>query len=192
MRSTLQSKLIRALDILFSLTGILLALPIIIIIFVSAMLSGGAPLFYQQRVGREQRPFTLVKFRSMAVNTQSVGTHLVDSNAITPMGKFLRRSKLDELPQLFNVLLGDMSLVGPRPCLPNQLELIRQRALRGVFSAAPGITGVAQINGVDMSSPRKLAIYDSLMIRHLNVVNYLCLICATATGRGAGDRVKYG
>ena len=188
----MQSRLIRALDIVFSLTGILLALPIIIIIFVIGLLSGGAPLFYQQRVGREQRPFTLVKFRSMAVNTQSVGTHLVDSNAITPMGKFLRRSKLDELPQLFNVLLGDMSLVGPRPCLPNQLELIQQRAQRGVFAAKPGITGLAQINGVDMSRPRKLAIYDSLMIRRLNVVNDLCLILATATGRGAGDRVKYG
>jgi lipopolysaccharide/colanic/teichoic acid biosynthesis glycosyltransferase len=188
----MHSRLIRAFDILFSLLGILLASPLILIIFAIGMCSGGAPLFYQQRVGREQRPFTLVKFRSMATNTQSVGTHLVDTNAITPMGRFLRRSKLDELPQLFNVLLGDMSLVGPRPCLPNQLELIEQREMRGVFTVKPGITGLAQVNGVDMSSPRKLAIYDRLMIRNLNLGNYLCLIMATATGRGAGDRVKYG
>jgi O-antigen biosynthesis protein WbqP len=188
----MHSRFIRVFDILFSLLGILLALPLILIIFAIGMCSGGAPLFYQQRVGRAQRPFTLVKFRSMAADTRSVGTHLVDSSAITPLGRFLRRSKLDELPQLFNVLRGDMSLVGPRPCLPNQLELIRQRAMRGVFEVKPGITGLAQINGVDMSSPRKLAIYDSLMIRNLNLGNYLCLILATAGGRGAGDRVRYG
>jgi len=183
---------IRIFDILFSILGILLAAPLILVIFVIGLASGGKPLFYQQRVGRNQRPFTLVKFRSMATNTRSVGTHLVDSNAITPMGRFLRRSKLDELPQLFNVLLGDMSLVGPRPCLPNQHELIDERESRGVFDAAPGITGLAQVNGVDMSNPRKLAIYDSLMIRNMSLGKYLCLILATATGRGGGDRVKYG
>lgn len=188
----MQSYLIRAFDIAISVLGILLTSPLLLIIFVAGLASGGAPLFFQQRVGIHQRPFTLVKFRSMAANTRSVGTHLVDSNAITPMGRFLRRSKLDELPQLFNVLLGSMSLVGPRPCLPNQLELIQERENRGVFNARPGITGLAQINGVDMSSPRKLAIYDSLMIRNLNLVNYLCLILATATGRGAGDRIRYG
>ena len=110
---------------------------------------------------------------------------------ISKFGKFLRNYNLDELPQLFNVLRGDMSLVGPRPCLPNQHELIQQRDLRGVFKATPGITGLAQINGVDMSSPRKLSMYDRLMIRNLNLKHYLCLILATATGRGAGDRVKY-
>jgi len=188
----MQSYLIRTFDIIFSVLGILLASPLILIIFVIGFASNGAPLFFQQRVGRQQQPFTLVKFRSMATNTRSVGTHLVDSNAITPLGRFLRRSKLDELPQLFNVLTGDMSLVGPRPCLPNQLELIHERENRGVFSARPGITGLAQINGVDMSSPRKLAIYDSLMIRNTNLANYLCLILATATGRGLGDRVRYG
>ncbi len=188
----MQSYLIRIFDVLFSILGILLASPVILIIFVIGFASGGKPLFYQQRVGRNQRPFTLVKFRSMATNTRSVGTHLVDSNAITPMGRFLRRSKLDELPQLFNVLVGDMSLVGPRPCLPNQHELIEERELRGVFDALPGITGLAQINGVDMSGPRKLALYDSLMIRNMSLGNYFCLILATATGRGGGDRVKFG
>lgn len=187
----MQSRLIRAFDILFSVLGILLALPLILIIFVIGMLSGGKPLFFQQRVGRDQRRFTLIKFRSMSLDTRSVGTHLVDSNAITPLGRLLRRSKLDELPQLFNVLRGDMSLVGPRPCLPNQRELIDERELRGVFDAPPGITGLAQINGVDMSNPRKLAIYDNLMIRNLNLRSYLCLIIATATGRGSGDRVRY-
>ena len=188
----MQSRLIRAFDIILSVLGILLVLPVILIIFAIGMCSGGAPLFYQQRVGYQQRLFTLVKFRSMATNTQSVGTHLVDANAITPMGRFLRRSKLDELPQLFNVLRGDMSLVGPRPCLPNQIELIQQREMRGVFSVKPGITGLAQVNGVDMSSPRKLAIYDRLMIRNLDLGNYLRLIMATATGRGSGDRVRHG
>ena len=187
----MQTLIIRTIDILLSLLGILVTSPIIIVVIVIVGFDGGRPLFFQQRVGRNQQAFTLVKFRSMSVNTRSVGTHLVDANAITPVGRFLRRSKLDELPQLFNVLLGQMSLVSPRPCLPNQHELIDERAARGVFAVRPGITGLAQINGVDMSGPRKLAIYDSLMIRHFSVTNYLCLIAATAFGRGAGDRVRH-
>ena len=171
--------------------GLLLALPVICVLLICGYLDNGSPLFFQQRVGKYQRPFTLVKFRSMAPETGSVGTHLVDSAAITRLGKFLRKTKLDELPQLYNVLLGDMSLVGPRPCLPNQLELIDERARRGVFDAVPGITGLAQVNDVDMSTPRKLAIYDRLMLRKLNLRNYLCLILATALGRGRGDRVRH-
>jgi lipopolysaccharide/colanic/teichoic acid biosynthesis glycosyltransferase len=126
----------------------------------------------------------------MSPGTQSVGTHLVDSTSITKLGHFLRKTKLDELPQLFNVIRGDMSLVGPRPCLLNQLELIEERDKRGVYTVRPGITGLAQVNHVDMSTPRKLAIYDGLMIRNFTLCNYLYLILATSIGRGKGDRVK--
>ncbi len=187
----MQSYSIRTLDIVFSVLGLLFGLPVILAILVLGYFDNGAPLFFQQRVGKHQRPFTLVKFRSMARDTRSVGTHLVDSAAITGLGRFLRRTKLDELPQLYNVLLGNMSLVGPRPCLPNQHELIEQRARRGVFEVVPGITGLAQVNDVDMSTPRKLAIYDRLMIRNLNLRNYFCLILETALGRGHGDRVRH-
>src|SRR5215469_1490888 len=107
----------------------------------------GSPLFRQARVGRHQKPFVLVKFRTMKPGTASVASHLVDVTSITRWGRFLRQTKLDELPQLWNVLKGEMSLVGPRPCLFNQEELIRERAQRGVFEARPGITGLAQIRG---------------------------------------------
>jgi lipopolysaccharide/colanic/teichoic acid biosynthesis glycosyltransferase len=186
----MQSRLIRALDVTFSSLGIIVAMPVILLILVAGFFDNRSPLFFQQRVGRNRRLFTLVKFRTMARDTESVGTHLVDGRSITRLGKWLRRTKLDELPQLLNVLRGDMSLVGPRPCLPNQVELIRERDARGVFGAVPGITGLAQIRGVDMSQPRKLAIYDRLMIRSLTPSRYLCLILATALGRGSGDRVR--
>jgi lipopolysaccharide/colanic/teichoic acid biosynthesis glycosyltransferase len=150
----------------------------------------GAPLFRQQRVGRHQRPFVLVKFRTMRPGTASVATHLADAAAITPFGRFLRRSKLDELPQLWNVLKGDMSLVGPRPCLPNQQELIEERAARGVFAARPGITGLALISGIDMSTPRLLAETDARMLQDLGLRAYFSYIFKTLAGAGRGDRIR--
>lgn len=181
---------IRLLDILISLIGIVVGLPVIVLVTLLGLLDHGSPLFFQSRVGKGQRLFTLVKFRTMARDTQSVGTHLVDSSSITTLGRFLRKTKLDELPQLFNVLAGQMSLVGPRPCLPNQTLLIEERAKRGVFRARPGITGLAQVNDVDMSTPRKLSLYDRLMIERMSICLYLKLILMTAIGRGKGDRVR--
>ncbi len=174
--------LLRALDIIFSLLGIICGIPIMIVIFLIGLYVSGSPLFAQPRVGKNQKPFILLKFRTMSADTDSVGTHLVDTTSITKLGRFLRKTKLDELPQLFNVLLGHMSLVGPRPCLPNQLELIREREKRGVFEVRPGITGLAQINEVDMSTPRKLARYDQLMIDSMSLKVYIKLIGTTATG----------
>jgi len=150
----------------------------------------GSPLFFQHRVGKRQKLFTLVKFRTMATNTDSVGTHLVNSASITKLGNFLRKTKLDELPQLFNVLTGQMSLVGPRPCLPNQIELVDEREKRGVFKVRPGVTGLAQVNEIDMSTPRKLARYDQLMINNMSLKLYAKLIITTALGKGRGDRVR--
>ena len=119
-----------------------------------------------------------------------MATHLVQVSAITKWGSFLRRSKLDELPQLFNVLMGDMSFVGPRPNLFNQLELIEERGKRGVYSIRPGITGLAQINKIDMSTPQRLAETDADMIEHLNVWYYFKYIFLTVFGKGFGDRVR--
>ena len=125
--------MLRALDIIFSLMGLVLGFPVLLVIYLLGLFDTGAPLFRQERVGRYQKPFTLVKFRTMRVGTASVASHLADVNAITPMGQFLRRTKLDELPQLWNVLWGDMSLVGPRPGLFNQKELLQAREQHGVL-----------------------------------------------------------
>ncbi|PYF99742.1 lipopolysaccharide/colanic/teichoic acid biosynthesis glycosyltransferase [Thioalkalivibrio sp. ALE21] len=182
--------MIRALDVVLSLLGLVLGLPLLLVLWLVGRFDTGAPLFRQQRVGRGQRPFTLVKFRTMRPDTASVASHLADAAAITRFGHFLRRTKLDELPQLWNVLRGDMSLVGPRPCLTNQHELIAEREQRGVFAVRPGITGLAQVNGVDMSEPARLAEMDAEMVASLSLRDYFRFILLTATGKGSGDRVR--
>jgi lipopolysaccharide/colanic/teichoic acid biosynthesis glycosyltransferase len=180
----------RILDIVFSFFGLLILSPVILVVLLIGLFDTGSPLFRQERVGVNQKPFSLLKFRSMHVNTQAVATHLVQVSAITKWGSFLRKSKLDELPQLFNVLMGDMSFVGPRPNLFNQEELIQERGGRGVYSIRPGITGLAQIQKIDMSTPQLLAETDAKMIEHLNVWYYFKYIFLTVFGKGFGDRVR--
>lgn len=180
----------RIFDFLFSFFGLIILSPIILALLLVGLFDTGSPLFRQERVGVNQRPFKLLKFRSMHINTQAVATHLVQVSAITKWGSFLRKSKLDELPQLFNVLMGDMSFVGPRPNLFNQLELIEERRKRGVYELRPGITGLAQIQKIDMSTPQLLAETDAKMIDKLNVWYYFKYIFLTVFGKGFGDRVK--
>lgn len=180
--------MIRFLDIVFSIAGLLLLLPLLLILMVLGWLDTRSPLFCQQRVGRQQKLFTLIKFRTMRLDTVSVATHLADTSAITPLGKFLRRTKLDELPQLWNVLKGEMSLVGPRPCLPTQKALIDARQLLGIFNVRPGITGLAQIQGIDMSMPQKLAETDAQMLKTLTLMSYCSYLIRTLFGQGGGDK----
>ncbi|MCK8516979.1 sugar transferase [Methylonatrum kenyense] len=182
--------MLRCLDIILSGFGLLVAAPVLLLLLIVGWFDTGTPLFRQTRVGRHQEPFTLVKLRTMRPDTKSVATHLADATAITGFGRFLRRTKLDELPQLWNVLKGEMSLVGPRPCLFSQAELIQERESRKVFSARPGITGLAQVQGIDMSTPAKLAETDAAMLQDLNVRQYLRYIALTILGRGKGDRVR--
>jgi O-antigen biosynthesis protein WbqP len=180
----------RVLDISFAFLGLLLLWPIIAVCFLVGVFENGAPLFRQERLGRNKDPFILLKFRTMAPNTPSVATHLASSHAITPLGRFLRRAKFDEFPQLWNVLKGEMSLVGPRPGLPNQPELTVAREKLGVFEVRPGITGLAQINGIDMSTPELLAETDARMIAEMSVCNYFKYIFLTVIGKGSGDRIR--
>lgn len=182
--------MIRLLDFLFSLFGLLLALPFLVILYVIGLFDTGSPIFMQRRVGRNKKPFTLVKFRTMTVNTASVASHLANTASITSFGGFLRKTKLDELPQLWNVLKGEMSLVGPRPGLFNQEELTQARDVKNVFAVRPGITGLAQVNEIDMSTPELLAKTDREMIDTLTIGNYFKYILMTVTGSGSGDRVK--
>ena len=162
------------------------------VFLISIIIQPGSPLFYQQRVGRHERLFTLLKLRTMSPDTESVGTHEVNPNQVTAWGRLLRKAKIDELPQLWNVLKGEMSLVGPRPCLPNQIELIEARRKLAVLTILPGITGLAQIRGIDMSTPDLLAKTDAEMIRTLNVGSYFKYIFLTVCGWGRGDRIRLG
>jgi O-antigen biosynthesis protein WbqP len=182
--------MIRFFDFIFSLIGILVLLPVMMLLFIIGLFDTGSPLFFQRRVGKNKKSFTLIKFRTMRPQTQSVATHLVSKSAITSFGSFLRKSKLDELPQLINVFFGDMSLVGPRPNLFNQEELIEERDKRGIYIVRPGITGLAQIMEIDMSTPKLLAETDLKMIQELTLLRYFSFILATVSGKGAGDRVK--
>ena len=182
--------MIRFFDFLFSSIGLVLLSPILLVLIVIGFFDTGSPIFRQERVGMHKNPFRLMKFRSMHVNAPSVATHLASALSITPFGRFLRKSKFDELPQLWNVLVGDMSLVGPRPNLFNQEELIEERGSRGVYSVRPGITGLAQINKIDMSTPQLLAETDARMIQNLNVLNYFKYIIFTIFGKGFGDRIR--
>lgn len=181
--------MIRLFDFVFSLLGLVVGFPVLLVLTLIGLFDTGSPIFRQVRVGRHQQPFTLVKFRTMKVNTASVATHLASSASITRFGHFLRKTKLDELPQLWNVLKGDMSLVGPRPGLFNQEELTAERAKRGVFDVRPGITGLAQVSEIDMSTPALLAETDQQMIRSLTLGDYFKYIFMTVAGKGAGDRV---
>lgn len=181
--------MIRLFDIVFSLMGLVFGAPVFLLLTAIGLFDTGSPIFRQVRVGREQKPFTLVKFRTMKMGTASVASHLVSGSSITRFGHFLRKTKLDELPQLWNVLKGEMSLVGPRPGLFNQEELTEERAKRGVYSVRPGVTGLAQVNEIDMSTPALLAETDQRMIQSLTLGGYLKYIFMTVAGKGSGDRV---
>jgi len=180
----------RIFDTLFSFLGLVLLSPVLVVLVIIGFFDTGSPIFRQERVGKSKQPFRLMKFRSMHISAPSVATHLASASSITPFGSFLRKSKVDELPQLINVLMGDMSFVGPRPNLFNQLELIEERAKRGVYMIRPGITGLAQINKIDMSTPQLLAETDAKMMAHLNVWYYFMYIFLTVFGKGFGDRVR--
>jgi lipopolysaccharide/colanic/teichoic acid biosynthesis glycosyltransferase len=183
--------MLRIFDFLFSFFGLTLGSPVLLLIYLIGLFDTGSPIFLQERVGRDQQPFMLVKFRTMRKDTASVASHLADASAITRLGSFLRRSKLDELPQLWSVLKGEMSLVGPRPCLLNQTELIKERASRDVFKVRPGITGLAQVNNINMSTPQLLAETDAYMIKELTLTAYFKYILITVAGKGSGDVIKF-
>ena len=171
--------MIRILDFFFSLFGILALSLLLILLWIFGLFENGSPIFKQIRVGRHQKPFILFKFRTMPISAKSVATHLVKNLKLSLFGGFLRKTKLDETPQLWNVLRGEMSLVGPRPCLLNQTKLIKERKKRGVFRVRPGITGLAQIKGITMKTPTLLAKIDLKMIQQMNLFYYFYYIFKT-------------
>lgn len=180
----------RLIDFLAAFFGLLFLWPILLIVVVIGLFDTGSPVFIQTRVGKNKQPFKLIKFRTMSVDTKSVASHLANNASITKLGAFLRKTKIDELPQLINVLKGEMSLVGPRPNLFNQEELIAERDKLGVYDVLPGVTGLAQVQNIDMSTPLLLAETDKKMIDSLTLKDYFKYILMTATGSGSGDAVK--
>ena len=169
----------RFFDICFALIGLFFLSPLLIFFWFIGIFDNGSPIFIQKRVGHNFQIFLLFKFRTMPINTRSTGTHLIKNVELTSFGYFLRHTKLDEIPQLFNVLFGDMSLVGPRPCLINQKKLISERKKRGVFKVKPGITGLAQISGVNMKTPLLLAKTDLKMIKQKSLYFYFYYVLRT-------------
>ena len=171
--------MIRFFDIFFSLIGLVFLSPLLFLIFLISLFDNGSPLFIQKRVGYNLKSFFLIKFRTMPVDVRSAGTHLIKNIELSNFGYFLRRTKIDEIPQLLNVFLGNMSLVGPRPCLFNQRKLISERKKRGVFKVRPGITGLAQINSINMKTPTLLAKTDQKMIKEMSIYKYFYYIFRT-------------
>lgn len=180
-------KVKRAFDLVGAGLGLIVLWPVILAAVIAIRLNSPGPgILAQRRIGRNRREFTCYKLRTMHANTAQLPTHQVGASALTSIGGFLRRSKLDELPQLYNVVRGEMSLVGPRPCLPSQTELIDARSRRGALSVPPGITGLAQVHGIDMSDPVRLACTDAVYARTRSFGGDLRLILQTLTGAGVG------
>jgi O-antigen biosynthesis protein WbqP len=171
--------MIRFFDILFSIIGLIFFSPFFFLIYFIAIFDTGSPLFFQERVGLNLKNFKLIKFRTMTVGTVSKGTHLIHPSRITFLGFYLRKFKIDEFPQLWNVLMGDMSFVGPRPSLSSQKKLIFQRSKRKILSVKPGITGLAQLKYITMKNPKLLVKNDLKMIKQLNLFYYFYYIIAT-------------
>lgn len=170
--------LIRVFDVLLSSVLIVVASPVMCIVYLGSKRVFGSGLFRQQRIGAEGKVFWLYKFRSLPIDTASVPTHELKDQA-GGWGGGIRNTKLDELPQLLNVLKGDMSLVGPRPNLLNQIDLVRLRSANGVYAVPPGITGLAQIHGVDMSRSLLLTRLDRIFISNRSTLNYFKIIVCT-------------
>lgn len=178
----------RSIDVTVAFCGLVVLSPIILAAALAiACTSRGGVLFFQERVGQNEVIFHCMKFRTMVKGTPNVGSHDAEKSWITPVGRILRRTKIDELPQLVNVLRGEMSLVGPRPCLPSQFDLIAARRSFDVFSVRPGITGVAQVKGVDMSAPWQLAELDASYLRNQSALIDLKILLQTVSGKGRGD-----
>lgn len=181
----------RITDLTIAVLSLPITVPLILLgMAVVRLTSPGPAIFRQSRVGLHGKPFTCYKLRTMHVATRDAPSHEVAASAVTPVGKWLRRLKLDELPQIWNIMAGDMSFVGPRPCLPVQTELIAARMERGLYDIRPGITGVSQVAGIDMSDPEYLAQSDARYLENVSFMTDLRLIIETALGAGRGDRVR--
>ncbi|MGE3897216.1 MAG: sugar transferase [Variibacter sp.] len=180
----------RTLDLTITLLSLPVVAPAVLACVAAIRLTSSGPgIFRQTRIGLHEQPFTCYKLRTMSVDTGDTPSHETPATAVTPIGRWLRQLKLDELPQLWNIVRGEMSFVGPRPCLPSQTELIAARRRLGLYTLRPGITGVSQVAGIDMSDPERLARSDSAYLNKISIGTDIRLILATILGAGYGDKV---
>ena len=170
--------LIRLLDVVFAFTGLVLGFPVLVALTIIGLFDTGSPIFRQERVGRYKKPFTLVKFRTMKPDTASVASHLASASAITPFGGFLRKTKLDELPQLWNVLKGEMSLVGPRPVVDAELERYGNQ-VDYYLEAKPGVTGLWQVSGRNDVSYDTRVYLDAWYVKNWSLFNDIVILLKT-------------
>ena len=173
--------------------GAILLVPVVLVALAIRLTSPGPALYWSDRVGRHNRIFKMPKFRSMRIDTPAVATHLLQNPEqwLTPIGSFLRKSSLDELPQLWSILKGDMSFVGPRPALFNQDDLITLRTEKGVHQLVPGLTGWAQVNGRDeLPIPQKVAL-DAEYLERRTLLFDMKILWMTAVKVLARDGVSH-
>ncbi len=189
-------KVKRFTDIVISLIGLLIFWWVLLIIAIVVMVDDkGNPIFKQRRIGKDKEEFYIYKFRTMKKNTpDNIPSHLLENPElyITKVGKFLRYYSLDELPQLFNILKGDMSLVGPRPALYNQYDLIKERDRYGANAIKPGLTGYAQVNGRDEVAIKVKARLDGEYVRRMGFLTDICILLKTVEVVIKGRGVKEG
>ncbi|WP_333714750.1 hybrid nucleoside-diphosphate sugar epimerase/sugar transferase [Yoonia sp.] len=181
----------RIVDLVAALALLVFLGWLMVIVWVAVRLDSPGPgLFRQERVGRNGKSFICYKFRTMQQGTKQAGTHEVGAASVTRLGRVLRKTKLDELPQIVNIFRNEMSLIGPRPCLPSQTALVAARQRAGVLTVKPGISGLAQVHDIDMSDPDRLARVDALYVAQASLVLDLRLMIKTLTGAGQGDKVR--
>ncbi len=170
----------RLIDILIATLGIILLSPVYLLIAVLIYSHDRSPvLFKQQRIGKGGRPFLFLKFRSMPVNTPNIVSTQAQQLRVTPVGKIIRRTNLDELPQFWNVIKGDMSIIGPRPCIPSQTALIEMRTKNGSIHLRPGLTGWAQVNAYDHMPEEEKARLDGAYYDNLSFLMDIKIVLKT-------------
>ena len=180
----------KSTDIIFCISIILFFSWLIIIVSILIKITSKGPiLFTQRRVGKNKKVFTCYKFRTMFTGTPELPSHYTSDSQVTNIGRLLRLIKIDELPQIINIFRGEMTLIGPRPCLETQNKLILERNKRGIYNILPGISGLAQVNNIDMSNPIELAKTDEIYCHSRGVILDLILMVKTIFGKGNGDRI---